>query len=117
MAETRANGMYSIRKRYVDLNLSSNVVELVIILGQKVRRYYSLHINRWFNHCIMHNIDPFDSSVNQDAEVLAEYFHEGVRYLMVNTARSALSSIFRAKDGTHFGKHPLIVRLLRGMFK
>ena len=36
---------------------------------------------------------------------------------MVNTARSALSSIFPAKDGTPFGKQPLTVRLLRGMFK
>ena len=29
MAGTRADGMYGIRKRYVDLTLSSNVVELV----------------------------------------------------------------------------------------
>ena len=36
---------------------------------------------------------------------------------MVNIARLVLSSIFPAKDGTPFGNHPLIVRLLRGMFK
>ena len=36
---------------------------------------------------------------------------------MVNTPRSALSSVFPAKSGTPLGKHPLIVRLLRGMFK
>ena len=36
---------------------------------------------------------------------------------MVNTARSALSSAFPAKDGTSFGKHPLNARLWRGMFK
>ena len=35
---------------------------------------------------------------------------------MVTTARSALSSVFPEKDGTTFGKQPLIVRLLRGMF-
>ena len=62
-------------------------------------------------------MDPFDSSVNQTAEFLAEYFHEGVIYSMINTARLTLSSVFPAKDDTHFGNHPLIVRLLRGMFK
>ena len=36
---------------------------------------------------------------------------------MVNTARSALSSVFPAKDGTPFVKYPLILRLLRSMFK
>ena len=40
-----------------------------------------------------------------------------VSYSMVNTARSALSSIFPAKDCAPFGRHPLIVRLFRGMFK
>ena len=36
---------------------------------------------------------------------------------MVNIARLVLSSIFPAKDGTPFDNQPLIVRLLRGMFK
>ena len=116
MVETRVNGMYGIRKRYVDLNLSSNVVDSVMNFWSKgTQKQYSPHINQWFDYCTRHNIDPFDSSVNQGAEFLAEYFHEGVSYLMVNTARSALF-IFPAKDGTRFGKHPLITRLLRSMF-
>ena len=82
-----------------------------------MQKQYSPYSNQWFNYCTRHNIDLFDSSVNQDTEFLADYFHEGVGYSMVNTARSALSSIFPAKDGTPFRKHPLIVRLLRGMFK
>ena len=36
---------------------------------------------------------------------------------MVNAARSALSIAFPARDGTPFGNYPLILRLLRGMFK
>ena len=36
---------------------------------------------------------------------------------MVNTDKSALSSAFPAKDGTSFEKHPLVVRLLRSIFK
>ena len=36
---------------------------------------------------------------------------------MVNTARSALSSVFSAEKGTPFNKHPFIARLLRLMFK
>ena len=98
MAETRANGMYGIRKRYVDLNLSSNVVELVMNSWSKgTQKQYSPHINRRFNYYTRQNIDSFNPSVNQGAEFLAEHFHESVSYPMVNTARSALSSIFQAK--------------------
>ena len=39
-----------------------------------------------------HNIDSFDSSVNQGTKFLTEYFHKGVNYSMVNTVRSALPS-------------------------
>ena len=66
-------------------------------------------------YCTRHNIDLFDSGVNQGAEFLKEYFHEGVSYSMVNAVRWALSSAF--PDGTPYGKHPRIVRLLRGIFK
>ena len=48
---------------------------------------------------------------------MAEYFHEGVSYSMVNTTRSALSSVFPAKEGTLFDKHRIIIKLLRGMYK
>jgi len=35
----------------------------------------------------------------------------------VNTARSALSSVISLSDGTIFGKHPLVKRLLKGVFE
>ena len=44
MAETRANKIYGIRKRYVDLNLSSNVVDLFMNSWSKhMQKQYSLH--------------------------------------------------------------------------
>ena len=70
-----------------------------------------------FGYCRRRNIDAFDSSVDQGAEFPEEYFHNSVSDSMVNTARSALSSVYPAKDGTCFGKRPFIVSLLRGMFK
>ena len=44
MADTRANGMYRISKRYVDLNLSSNVIEFVMNSWSKVPRNSTHHI-------------------------------------------------------------------------
>ena len=36
------------------------------------QQQYSPHINRWLNIIVQGTIDPFDSSVNQGAEFLAE---------------------------------------------
>ena len=95
------------QEMYVDLNLSSSVVGLVMNFWSKgTEKQYSSHINRRLNYCIGHNIDPFDSSVNEGAEFLVEYVHEGVSYSTVNTAKLALFYVFPAKDGTPFGKQP-----------
>ena len=48
---------------------------------------------------------------------LAELFQSGVGYSAINTARSALSSILILLDNTIFGSHPLVSRLLKGVFE
>ena len=82
-----------------------------------MQKQYSQHINQQFDYCTRQNTYPCDSSVNQGAKFLAEYFHESVSYSMVNTATSDLSSVSPAKDGAPFGKQLFIVKLLRDMFK
>ena len=63
-------------------------------------------------------IDTFNASVNDGAEFLAKLFNESkCEYSVINTARSALSSIFPTTNGLLFGKQPLIQRLLKRMFK
>ena len=64
--------MSGIKKRWVDLNLSSNVVEFVMNSWSKdTQKQYSPHISRWFNYDARHNIDSFDYNVNQGTEFLA----------------------------------------------
>ena len=48
---------------------------------------------------------------------LAELFQSGAGYSAVNTARSALSSILMLPGNTTFGSHPLVSRLLKGVFE
>lgn len=44
-------------------------------------------------------------------------FNDGLSYSSLNTARSALSSILPLIDGIPFGKHPLVIRFLKGVFE
>ena len=43
-------------------------------------------------------------------------FHEGIAYKIMNTARSALSSLGIIIDNFVVGKHPIVVRFLTGVF-
>ena len=47
---------------------------------------------------------------------LAELFLFGVGYSAINTAQSVLSSKLILPDNTIFGSHPLVSRLLKGVF-
>ena len=48
---------------------------------------------------------------------LAELFQSGAGCSAVNTARSALSLILMFPDNIKFGSHPLVSRLLKGVFE
>ena len=48
--------------------------------------------------------------------ILAEQFDTGLQYRSMNTSRSAISMTHTNVDGIAVGRHPLVSRLLRGMF-
>lgn len=49
-------------------------------------------------------------------DFLAELFESGLSYSALNTARSALATVVILPDGQSIGSHPLIKRMLRGVF-
>ena len=47
---------------------------------------------------------------------MAEKYAAGLKYRFLNCYRSALSSALLPVDGFHVGQHPLVARLLKGVF-
>ena len=47
---------------------------------------------------------------------LTDQFDTGLQYRTVNTIRSAISMTHPEIEGTAVGSHPLVSRLLKGMF-
>ena len=81
-------------------------------------KQYSSQLNRWFKFCSENGIDPCNATISNGAQFLTDYFiKSNCDYSSVNTARSALSAIFPLTEGCTFGNHPIIQRLLRGIFK
>ena len=51
------------------------------------------------------------------ANFLAYLYKEGYQYSSVNAYRSAISSVHEKADGYTVSKHPLICRLIKGVFQ
>lgn len=82
------------------------------------KKQYQSPISKWFQFCHQNNISPYNASFEDGAEFLAdEFLNSSKGYSAMNTARSALSAILKPIDGFTFGKHPMICRLLKGMFR
>ena len=101
--------MQSMRKVFQQQNLSENVINLLMKSWTPSTCYqYSTHIIRWLEFSSSGKIDPFNASVNDGAEFLAKLFNESkCEYSVMNTVRSALSSIFQQQMVYH-----LVSRLL-----
>ena len=69
---------------------------------------------RW---CGPKQVDPLCASLGVVCDFLTEQFEtENKAYSTINSYRSALSSILPPFEGKLLGEHPVIVRLLKGMY-
>ena len=82
------------------------------------KKQYATPINRWLAYCKTHNLNPCQATFEQGAEFITELFYSSkLEYSVMNTTRSALSAVIVPINGITFGKHPLITRLLKAIYK
>ena len=98
---------------------SKEVLELLIASWSAgTLKKYATPINRWLQYCQDNGIDPFNAQLMQGAQFLATLFHSTkLKYSSFNVTRSALSIFFAPVNGVPFGKHPVITRMMKGIFK
>ena len=80
------------------------------------RKRYAGHLQWFTQYCNQRNVDPFQATTKIGIEYLTNYFHTGVGYSSVNTARSVLSTIIKTENEIPFGELPLVCRFLKGVF-
>ena len=85
--------MSSVRKSFgKQFNLSNGVLDLVMkSWSEGTAKQYVPHL-RWFSFCSGNRLQPLNADVTSGAEFLTQYFRKPSS--SVNTAHSALSSIF-----------------------
>ena len=77
---------------------------------------YSSTWGKWNRWCSQRQTDPFPRSIGPIIEFLTMKFKEGMQYSTRNSYRSALSATLPPIEGHPVGQHPLVCRLLQGMF-
>ena len=99
------------------LTLPQEAIDLYLDAWRpKTRRSYFVYLRKWQTLCIQKNWNKLRPTVNQVIYFLTSLFRSGLSYGSVNLARSALSSSLPYLDGKAVGQHPVICKILKGMY-
>uniref|UniRef100_A0A1X7UF04 Core-binding (CB) domain-containing protein n=1 Tax=Amphimedon queenslandica TaxID=400682 RepID=A0A1X7UF04_AMPQE len=93
-----------IRQRLDGQGLSSQATELILSSWRtKTNKSYDSLFGQWSRWCSQRETDPFSGP-------------EGYQYNSIGAYRSAISSVHDKVDGVPVGQHPLVTRLIKGIF-
>ena len=78
--------------------------------------YYNSAWKKWCSWCVTKQVNPLSAPLADIMEFLTDNFELGLQYRTLNTLHSAISMTHSRVDDCTVGTHPLVVRLLKGMF-
>ena len=106
-----------LKQSYSTQRISESASQLLLASWrEKSTKSYDSLFRKWGNWCEERNTDPISSPVSEVVNFLAELHDKGYSYRSLNAYRSAISSIHDRVDGAPVGQHPLVCRLLAGVF-
>ena len=112
-----ASRMAYLREKYRGQELSEEASSLLLSSWRaKTNKSYDSLFGKWYSWCHRRHTDPFSGPVTEVANFLAHLFTQGYSYNSLNSYRSAISSVHEKRDGYDVGQHPLVTRLLKGVF-
>ena len=109
--------MKIVRSSLASKGFSVSVVDL-LLAGVRGTTYsaYQLAWNCWINWCIRFGADPLFPPLNLILEFLSDCHKDGKAYRTINVFRSMFSSTIDPIDGHPVGQHPIVIRLMKGMY-
>ena len=114
---TQTGRVEHLRERLHGQGLSGQATELILESWRtKTNKSYDSLFGRWSRWCGERGSDPFSGPVTEVANFLATLYQEGYQYNSVNAYGSAISSVHEKVEGVVIGQHPIITRLLKGIY-
>ena len=112
-----ANRLQSFRSSVQGDGISDDSFKIICAAWRKgTEKSYSSAWGKWLLWCDQGKSDPFPSSIGPVLNFLTSQFEQGKQYSTLNSYRSALSATLPQIDGKQVGQHPMVIRLLQGMF-
>ena len=108
--------MQVVMQQFKNSGFSDRATELLMSSWRvNTKKQYTSYISRWLKFCSEKNYSPRTPSIVEVVNFLTDCFEKGLGYSAISTARSALAT-FITIDQVPLGQHPIISRLIKGIF-
>ena len=108
--------MESLRRHLETREISEGAISLIIASWRKNNDNYNSAWKKWETWCNSGDVYPLSSDISDILSFLADEFKQGKQYRLLNCYKSALSSIHLPVESFPVSQHPLVSRLLKGVF-
>ena len=110
-------GLEDFRRRQEAGGLSSGASKLIALSWRTgTQSAYGCAWRRWARWCDEREVDSFHAPIQAVVDHLASLFEAKLAYSTINGARSAISALHGPIDGMAVGNHPIVRRLMAGVF-
>ena len=110
----KISSMAHIREYFTSRGISTEATDL-LLSSWRPKTNNSLFA-KWSCRYTERNRDPTMGPVEDIINFLAHLFKEGYQYRSLNYYRSAISAVHSKVDGQSVGQHPLVTRILKGVY-
>ena len=111
------SGMANLRESFTSQGISPEAADLLLASWRsKTKSNYDSLFAKWAGWCQSRHRDPTTGPVEDIVNFLAELYRDGYKYRSLNAYRSAISALHSKVDGQPIGQHPLITRMLKGVY-
>ena len=112
-----SNRLAIIRGKYEARGLPEGVISYLLAADRaSTSATYQSAWNAWIDWSFKRDQDPLSPSLNEVLIFLSSLADHGKAYRSINVYRSMLSATVDKIDGFNVGKHPLVTRLMKGIF-
>ena len=106
-----------LRQHYAHKRISGEATELLLASWRrKSSQSYNSLCKKWISWCTGRGLDPVSGPIEDVVNFLPHLYAEGSQYRSLGSYRLAIASMHALVDGVSVGQHPLVSRLLRGVF-
>ena len=113
----KADCMDVVRKQLASKGISEKATTLIIDSRRSgTRSHYKSAWGKWASWCGERQVDPVGCPVRHILDFLTELFMKGLQHSTIGGYRSAISAYHDSCDGSSVGEHPLVKRLMIGIF-